>query len=743
MANNETIYGKLELDNLLEALQALQTKVNSLNNWQLQSDLEQISSTYNNMLNFFSKGVEDTEYGNMRLELKRKAYVINDLANRDIRLKKRPSELFCKVYTEFQTSPLDIKTLLVGLETIGEQITKLSESPNRRENVQQYQMKALLSQHDSLMEQLFNGIWVSGLWTQKEYSEYLDILNDTSILQQVKAMTVSAVTIAAFELLDTNKINFLFDAYLDNTREISQRALVGILLLVIRYNRRDYFLRQIMPRFRIYTENRQFVEDCFRILMQLQYSKGTDSVSQKMTQDILPTIMKAHNTKLHAKNYEDELTKKGENPEWHHRLSMTDQVEKKMRQMAKMQMDGADVYWNTFCHLKNFQFFKKMYHWFVPFTDNYTECYETTNSLRKEILHVNDILFTLSTFCDSDKFSFVLMFSTMTQQAQDMIANQIQSQLDAEGVLEIYNEKKKKERELQDISQSYIYDLYRFFKANPNHTQFFDPFNKLLGDFNPLDFSVLDELVTADNYNEVLAIAEFMMRKERYSSAISLFNKLEPKEKEDDNDIWQKIGFCHQKDGNNEEAIRYYETADRLKTGSRWTLIHLAQTYMSVSRYKDAIEVIDKILESDSDNMKWIRHKIDCLFSMNAFKESIPILYKAAYLDEDSVQIKGMLGRALYIRGDKEKAEQILTELAEKEPTTENLVNLAFIHYLKGDNTEAYQLFSLAFKTETSEEVFADIYWNGLHYFNISDSTTENERLHLMFDAIRTISRKE
>lgn len=743
MANNETIYGKLELDNLLEALQSLQTKVNSLNNWQLQSDLEQISSTYNNMLSFFSKGVEDTEYGNVRLELKRKAYVINDLANRDIRLKKHPSELFCKVYTEFQTSPLDMKTLLVGLETTGEQITKLNESPNRRGNVQQYQMKELLSQHDSLMEKLFNGIWVSDLWTQKEYSECLDILNNTSILQQVKAMTVSAVTIAAFELLDTYKIDFLFDAYLDNTREISQRALVGILLLVIRYNKREYFLRQITPRFRIYAENRQFVEDCFRILMQLQYSKGTDSVSLKMTQDILPTIMKSQDNRLRAKDYEAELTKQGENPEWHHKLNITEQVEKKMRQMAEMQMDGADVYWNTFCHLKNFQFFKKMHHWFVPYTENYTECFETANNMRKEILYVNDILFTLSTFCDSDKFSFQLMLGTMSQSAQDMIANQIQSQIDSEGVMEVYKEKKKKKVQMQDISQSYIYDLYRFFKANPNHTQFFDPFNKLLGDFNPLDFSVLDELVTTDNYNEVLATAEFMMRKERYSSAISLFNKLEPKEKEDDTDIWQKIGFCHQKDGNNEEAIKYYEIADRLKPSSRWTLIHLAQTYISVSRYKDAIEAIDKILESDPDNMKWIRHKIDCLFAMNAFEESIPILYKAAYLDEDSVQIKSMLGRALYIRGDKGKAEQILTELAEKEPTTENLVHIAFIHYFKGDNTEAYRLFSLALKKETSEDVFADIYWNGLRYFNISDSTTENERLHLMFDAIRTISQKK
>lgn len=740
MANNETIYGKLEQDNLLEALQALQTKVNSLNNWQLQSDLEQILSTYNNMLSFFSKGIEDTEYGNMRQELKRKAYIINDLANRDIRLKKHPSELFCRTYTEFKANPLDMKTLLVALETTGKQITKLHESPNKRESIQQRQMSDLLAQHELLMERLFNGIWVSDQWTQKEYSECLDILNNPSILPQVKAMTVSAVTLASFEMLDTTKIMFLFDAYLEDLPEITQRSLSGLLLLIIRYNRREYFIQQITPRFRIYTENRLFVEDCFRILMQLQYSKCTDSVSLKITQDILPSIMMSQDNGARAKNFEDELTKKGENPEWHHKPNITDQVEKKMRQMAKMQMDGADVYWNTFCHLKNFQFFKKIHHWFVPFTNDYTECYETNNSLRKEILFVNDVLFTLSSFCNSDKFSFVLMLGTMTQQAQDMIANQIQSQLDGEGVMEMYKEKKNKKEEIQNVSKSYIYDLYRFFKINPNHTQFFDPFNKLLGDFNPLDFAVLDELVTSENYNEVLAIAEFMMRKERYSSAISLFNKLEPKEREEDSDIWQKIGFCQQKNKNDKEAIRCYKIADKLKSDSKWTLTHLAQTYISASLYREAIDIIDRILEIDPENMKWIRHKIDCLFAMNAFEESVPILYKAAYLDENSSQIMSMLGRALYIKGDTEKSEHILTDLAEKEPTTENLTHLAFIHYLKGNSIKAYKLFSQAYNAETKEEVFATIYWDGLHYFNIKNSTSVNEQLHIMFDAVRTLS---
>ncbi len=737
--SNNNIYNKLESGDLFEALEMLQTKVNSLGNWQLQSDLEQITDTYNNMLSFLRKGVDDTEYGHMRQELIRKAYIINDLANRDIKLKNEPYTLFCKTYTKCQAAPLDMQAMTAELETLGAQITEINANPIKRKNIQEYRMEHLLPQHDALMEQIFNDIWMSDLWTQKDYSACTDLLNNKSILLQVKLMVISAVTIASYELFDTNKINLLFDFSLDSTPEISQRALVGLILLIIRYNSRKYFQAQIEPRFRLYTDNSQFSSDCFQILMQLQYCMATDSISQKMNQDILPFITNATSNIKLTIDEEGTLTANGENPEWHHKQSTDDQIEKKMRQISNLQMDGADINWNSFSNLKRFQFFNKTHHWFVPFTDNYTEIHELSGKLRKEILHITDILFTLSSFCDSDKFSFMMMLDSLPQQSQDLIASHIQVQANNAEAMEAYKEMKKEKEnktDKQSISRNYIFDLYRFFKAHPDHTQFFDPFNKFQPDFDPTWFEVLKDLLTTDNYDEIVALAEFMMHKERYKSAVRLFRSLNPQEREEDVDIWQKIGFCEQKDLTPYYAISDYEVANRIQPGSRWTLTHLAQVYMDECEFDYANKIIDEILNNDPDNLKWIRNKIECMMKEEKYKECLPLLYKATYLDEESAELQYMLGKALYCTGEKDKAKHVMAKWTEKGTDLESLIYIAFAHYTDGDIKSACRYFSKAYKTAEDKKTFLKFYVYGAEDFNLDFEGEENGELHMMFDAI-------
>lgn len=735
--SNNNIYKKLESEELLEALEMLQTKVNGLGNWQLQSDLEQVTDTYSNMLSFLRQGVTDTEYGHMRQELIRKAYTINDLANRDIRLKNNPHDLFCKTYTKFQATPMDMQAITAELETLGEQITELNTNPTKRENVQKYQMEHLLPQHDALMEQLFNGIWVSDLWTQKDHSACLGLLCSESILLQVKLTVISAVTIASYELLDPYKIKFLFDFSLDSTPEISQRALVGLILLIIRYNNRKYFQAQIEPRFRMYTDDSQFSSDCFRILKQLQYCMATDSISEKMNQDILPFITNAPGSINIRMDDEGTLTAKGENPEWLRKQTTDDQFEKKMRQISNLQMDGADVNWNSFSNLKKFQFFNKTYHWFVPFTDNYTETYELSGKLKKEILNAADLLFTMSTFCDSDKFSFMMMLGSLPQQSQDLIASHIQVQVSSIEAMEEYKERKKVNKVYRpSISRSYIFDLYRFFKAHPDCSQFFDPFKKLQPDFDPTQFGVLKDLLTTDNYDETVALAEFMMHKERYKSAVNLFQSLNPKEREEDVDIWQKIGFCEQKDSETYYAISDYEVAHRLQPDSKWTLTHLAQVYLDECQFDDAEIIIDEILKIDPDNQKWIRNKIECMLALEEYKESLPFLYKATYLDEESEDLQFMLGKALYCTGEKDKAKHVMAKWAEKGTDLESLMYIAFAHYMDGDTKAACSFFSKAYKAAKDKTSFQSYYVYYAEDFDLDFYGKGAEELHMLLDAI-------
>ena len=731
--SNKNIYSELQDGNLVDALIMLKTKVDHLGEWQLQQDLEQVQSTYTTMLSYLTQGIEDPEAQSIRQKLIQQAYSINDRANLSITLKKQPFNKFCQTYTTSKAEALDVPKTQLALETVETSIQNLL-SEDMRESIREHELEQAVKQRDKLMGKLFDHTWTSGIWTKSEYADYSNLINSEQLSSADKAIVISAITLASYELFDTQKLMLLFDAYLHNDTEVSQRALVGLMLLIIRYDNRLAFYPQIKSRFSLYCENRQFVEDCFRVFMQLQYSKMTDAVTAKMTHDIMPAILRSSRFKgIDLRNLDNELTKNGENPEWHQNTKDDSKAEKKMRQMADMQTEGADVYWTSFVSLKGFPFFQQLYHWVAPFSFEYPESHKLANSLRPDIMKTVKGLFQVAPFCNSDMFSFIFMIESVKQMGQDVIADQINSQLQEEGAQDLFENIKPKKRKAADVSRCYIYDLYRLFKAYPYHSQLFDPFSKQFVNFSPLYFDMLKPL--ADNYDDTLSLAEFMMRRGEYHDAITLFGHLNPKEREEDSDIWQKLGFCLQKIGESKSAIKMYLTAYQLNPNSKWTIQHLAQTAFDAQDYALALQYIDMILEEDEDNLKWLSRKAECMFGLEQYTDSLPTLYKVAYLDEQSEKAQEMLAWGLLMTGNREKATKIHEELMEQNPSVRNNINLAHLMVLKGEIQEAYQFYNAAYQLAKDEEEFIKVFWEWRPY--MQQIGLDAERLKLILDSVR------
>jgi tetratricopeptide (TPR) repeat protein len=731
---NKNIYSELQQGNLVDALVMLQTKVSSLGDWQLLQDLEWVRDTYSTMLSYLAKGIEDPKAQSIRTDLIQQAYAINDRANRAITLKKSPFNKYCQAFTQSKAEALDIATTQIALETVGEEIKHLLANTNQRERIREHDLEAAVRQHDTLIEKLFNHIWTSGIWTKSENTLYTQLMGSEQLPADDKAIIISALTLACYELFDAQKLMLLFDSYLQNDIEVSQRSLVGLILLIIRYDSRLSYYPQIKSRFALYCENRQFVEDCFRVLMQLQYSKMTDSVSAKMTQDIMPAILRSSRFQgIDLRNLDKELTKNGENPEWHQNTKDDKNVEKKLKQMTDMQTEGADVYWSSFVSLKGFSFFQKLHHWVAPFSFEYPESYQFTQSMRPEILQTVKSLFQFAPFCSSDKYSFIFMIDSVKQAGQDMIANQINSQLNEEGGGDLFEQVKPHTKKPKEVSRCYIFDLYRVFKAYPYHSELFDPFGKQLVNFSPLYFDTLKPL--ADNYDDLLGLAEFMMRRGAYHDASTIFFKLNPQEREEDSDLWQKIGFCSQKQGNPALAIPAYRMAYKLNPKSKWTVQHLAQTAFELKEFSEAQQYFDLLLEDDEDNLKWLYKKAECLFGQEKYEDCLPTLYKLAYLDEHSEHAQEMLAWGLLMTGNDEKAEKIHVELMEQNPSVRNNINLAHLYLRKGEIPNAYNLYAAAYQLAKSEEEFTKAFWEWRPY--LQHIGLNAKRLELMLDAVR------
>ena len=728
------IYTTLFEGKLVDAITMLRPKIEGLGVWQLNEELEQVAETYRSMLQYLLSGAEDPEGPAMKQKLIRQAYAINDRANRIIRLRKKKEEQYCQAESRESGSVAD--------DTYASAVVPGATKDRRAEKEQ-------IERHDNWLKAAFEQCWTSDLWNGNDETRYRTLFASETTSDSDKAVLTSAVTLALLEMFDEKKLMFLFDAYEDQSTEVSQRALTGIVLMLIRYDGRLKFYTDITSRFSLNCESDQFRQECFTILMQLEYSKLTDTVTAKMVHDIMPAIVsniKSAPNRADNNDLPETLIANGENPEWLFEGKDGKKAQKKIQQMGDMQKEGADVYMSSFCHLKSFAFFGSLHRWFLPFSYFQPYAIDIHNELRPEVARLMNLMLNNSPFCNSDKYSFAFMVGGIGEAGQDTLMQQIEGQmgddfkngLDALTQTEDIAQTKSwnREKEAGKISRNYIFDLYRVFNAYPYHHQLFNPFDKKFSHFTPLHIVSFGPLTK--DYDNMLALAEFFMRRGQYADAKDMFVSLNPQMRESDADIWQKIGFCQQK-LNEPEALDTYKTAFCLQPESKWTIQHIAQTAFDKEDYDTAIEYYDMMLADDADNLKLIMRKAEAMFAKEQYKEALPLLYKVNYIDENLRKGKEMLAWGLFMTKNFDKAETLYRDLAkDEEAVTLDTINLAHLLYAKGEVQKAMKLYAKAYQQymkEATTEKFIEDFWHfGIFLKNVG---VDEGRLAIVADAVR------
>lgn len=736
-----SIEEKLYHRNLVDVYEPLKKRIDATGNWELKEELEQIQGTHKTMLRFVVMGIDDPNGNKLYDSLIRQIYILYDRTERLLRMAGHPSDRYTTTLKTVRDDSLP-DNVLIALETLGEKMQRLGkERANGRESIFRHDMDETQEQHEEVLIHMFNQVWTSDVWRKSEYETAISILNSSQIRIHDIAIFTSAVTLSLTEMFDFNKLMFLLDAYLHQDTEVNQRALTGIVLAIRKYEKRFHAFPEISTRLSFYKEDPRFIKELYTIHLQLQFCHKTESISDKMKNDIIPTILKSKNfkqTEYGIQEIDTELTKNGEDPDWYNKGD-EEKATKKMREMADLQFEGADVYMSTFRHMKSYPFFNQTAHWFYPFYMEHPSIRQVQRLLESGSGTLMRVVLEKSPFSNSDKYSFCFMLNSIGALGQDMISQQLSEQMpqdeDIRTMLEISGDRKEK---TSDVSRRYIYDLYRFFKIYPFHHQFQSPFADKEHAFTPLNSEALSFM--NEYADEKMSLAEFFMRKEFYGEAERLFRSFNPQKSEEDVDIWQKIGFCQQKQKNYQEAYRSYAIAEELCPDSKWTLTHLAYVASVLKEYKTASRCYDKLLDNDPDNMKLLMKKAEMLISTEHFNEALPITYKMYYLDDKSIKCRKTHAKVLLMTGnDVKKAEQLLRKIVEEEPEDElSKMNLAHTVYAQGDTTGAYKLYKQLYekyRQNDDEMGYSNAFWNTLPMDN--QSVFDISKMGKMYDAIR------
>jgi tetratricopeptide (TPR) repeat protein len=101
----------------------------------------------------------------------------------------------------------------------------------------------------------------------------------------------------------------------------------------------------------------------------------------------------------------------------------------------------------------------------------------------------------------------------------------------------------------------YVHDLYRFFKLSDFRNEFDDLFTGRLDMYNFLFYRETCGSVTDDR-----SLADYFFSKEYYEDALALYLTI-LKGVTDDAELYEKAGYCYQKEGEYGKALEKYSMA--------------------------------------------------------------------------------------------------------------------------------------------------------------------------------------
>ena len=687
-----SIASKLKEFNLSETFPEIRRKVSSVGIWSLTEKVDNLWMTYQQMMQFMLQGLHDSQSEKIRQDICFQLEIIVSRLERFERMAKYPSDKYTQARRNLDNVP-SFESIVCDMEKLALEMKKVRNDELLRESIRLHQMERLETLHESASQNLFNWIWTSELWQNTDIGQANQFIFSEHISGDDKAIFISAVTLSLFEFTDKAKLLFLLDCYLVDDDQISQRSLIGFLLAFYINFEEIKTCSDIENRLSIYRDDALFLHDVYAVMMQLQMSCTTDSVSSKIRNDIMPVLMRgAMSKRTPEQNFDaNEWMKNGENPEW----MLNENMNKKMHEMADLQLEGADVYYASFATLKGYSFFNQIPHWFYPFSFESIHTPELKNILNGNTGKFIKLMLNGSPFCNSDKYSLCFTFSNLGQMGEAAIEAQVSSQLPSDMDIDELSENAGLRTSKKDIRRHYIFDLYRFFHSYPYKQQFKNPFDILKENpLTPLSNPWMEELLCAQK-EDLAQYADFLMRKEFYKASLQIFNILAENEFDDHlADIWQKKGFCHQKLDEKTEAIYAYTVANNIKPHSKWTLSHLAALCFSEQKMEEAAKYYKNLLEISPDNSKYLFSTSVALMQCLRFEEALPLLYKATYLDESSIVLRHLAWCLIANAKNDEAMTHILKLLASD--CNDEIANVLFsiVLIIDGKMMDAYQRIS-------------------------------------------------
>lgn len=650
---------KLDERHLGEALELLQELANVLSDWKLLDEVADVNSAYGLLLYYMEQGNNDPAREQQHTNFIATCYNIAEKAAQTERA----------LVTGTSARMRSISEILKDMENL--ELKNITSEPCEED----------ANKHVELYTELFNASYDSFLWNDEAAAQAQEVIDSALIAENDKVLMASGLFINCLQAFDARKIIFFADNYSTATSSMLRiRMLVAVAFTLYTYRKRLFAYPVITSKLKDLCNNPRFTTDMQNLQKLIIESLSTHEVDRKMREEIIPAMLKSHNFNPEKFGIDSLEEISESNPEWKN-------FEQQVGKLAELEAAGADIYYSTFSTLKRYPFFNNAANWLYPFEENHPGI---PKQIRKTGLKgIANALLKSDVLCDSDKYSFCMLTTQMT----DVQVNMIISQLPEMGGYDTAIAQTS-----ESTCRNYLRNLFRFFYLYSGKSKPANPFET--------DMSLLDcnELAEAfKDKTEINKISAYAIKKGKYDMAISFLLLSETKGFAD-SEVYQELGFCYQKKKSYFDAIAAYEKANALSGDSKWTLQHLAQTNRIVGNYKDALNYYRLLETAKGEDAKIAFRCGECLVHLESYDDAMHEFFKAEYLNPDMTAATRAIAWCSILTDDIKQARKYYDKLLLKEEQGEDLLNAGHAAWIDGDTKAAVELYSRAYAELKREE---------------------------------------
>ena len=699
---------------------------------ELSDQYTSLEQNYKFMLKYTVEGINDPERQKIYEHLLVSTFELADSTYENLRMKYSQT-------IEYQKKRGFARHFITNFEGFSHDLEKYSVQKELRTLVsplspENSEARAEAEIHLQKILTIFYHFWFTDRLTGDETQFFGSLMNNDSSPYYEKSIVVTALTLSLMRHFDEHKIILLFNAYENADEEVSQRALIGLIIGIYHYDQRIPFFHAIMGRLQIFIENSRFRSNLEKSILQFIRSKETEKIQRKLQDEIFPEMIKLSpnlRNKLSIESMLGEGLTEDKNPEWQEILKDAPGLMGKMEELSEMQSEGADVFLSSFSMLKHFPFFSELANWFYPFTPEHPEIVRNPiNRESPEDLAFTQLIQKSPMLCNSDKYSFYFSIMNIPPDYKKMVSDSLKAE--SEQMEEISKDGTflTGTKNAEIIISQYIRDLYRFYKIHPQHEGFEDIFAWKFDFHRKFVFSTLlgEDLKMQRN------IAEFNFAKNYFSEAAELFEIL--LQGTDDAEILQKLAYCYQKMGDYKKALNYYLKADLFDKNKLWNYKKIALCYRNLRKPAKALEyyLLAEILESDNLTLQISIGQ--CQIELNLYEEALKSYYKVEYLAPGNKKIWRPIGWCYFLLGKIPEAEKYYDRLISDQPNKYDLLNMGHVQWCLGNRKAALDYYKRSINdSDSSEKDFMEAFDEDLQ--NLLKQGVDPDDVPIMLDQLR------